>query len=269
MKKNNLLLILFATIFPVVSYGADVTWTDGGGDGYWETATNWSSNPSLPSASSNVTINTTVSAPPLFIDSTVEILSLNIGASANLGVPPIFGTNGPGSLQVDGNVTYSQSSSLQLQLPVIVGASSTWSGPLDFANNISLYKSSGAATTMTIAGTTIFETVVNLTIDNATTNSAVNVASGSATFTGATIKIFANTGYAPVAGNSWTFTNSNFSGATLDTSNITLGAGLSWSPTATFLSTGVLTVVPEPTTWALLAGSLTTVMVFRRRRPQA
>ena len=29
------------------------------------------------------------------------------------------------------------------------------------------------------------------------------------------------------------------------------------------------TAVPEPATWALLAGSLTTVMVFRRRRPQA
>jgi hypothetical protein len=43
----------------------------------------------------------------------------------------------------------------------------------------------------------------------------------------------------------------------------TLGGGLTANYKAT---TGVLTVVPEPTTWALLAGSLTTVMVFRRRR---
>jgi hypothetical protein len=32
------------------------------------------------------------------------------------------------------------------------------------------------------------------------------------------------------------------------------------------LDTGVLSVVPEPATWALLAFSLTTVMVLRRRR---
>lgn len=31
-------------------------------------------------------------------------------------------------------------------------------------------------------------------------------------------------------------------------------------------STGVLSVVPEPTTWALLAGSLTALVIFRRRR---
>lgn len=39
--------------------------------------------------------------------------------------------------------------------------------------------------------------------------------------------------------------------------------GLDW----TYLSsTGVLTSVPEPTTWALLAAGLTTVSIFRRRR---
>jgi hypothetical protein len=36
--------------------------------------------------------------------------------------------------------------------------------------------------------------------------------------------------------------------------------GFSSNPTATF------TVVPEPTTWVLLAGGLTTLMVYRRRR---
>jgi hypothetical protein len=36
--------------------------------------------------------------------------------------------------------------------------------------------------------------------------------------------------------------------------------GFSANPTATF------TVVPEPTTWVLLAGGLTTLMVYRRRR---
>lgn len=265
MKKIGILLIVSALI-PVVSYGASVSWTDGGGDGFWETATNWSSNPSLPTTTSDVTINMTVSAPPLFIDSAAEILSLTIGASADLGLPPEFSTSGGGSLQVDGALTYSQATSLKFSLPVIVGASATWSGPLDFANTISLYKGTGAATTLTIAGTSIFENIVNLTIDNSTTNSAVNIFSGSATFTGSTIKIFANTGYAPVGGETWDFTNANFTGAALDTSSITLASGLSWD-SSKFFTEGKLTVaVPEPTTWALLAGSLTTVMVFRRRR---
>jgi hypothetical protein len=35
---------------------------------------------------------------------------------------------------------------------------------------------------------------------------------------------------------------------------------------ATAIATGDLTVVPEPATWGLLAFSLTTVMVLRRRR---
>jgi len=35
---------------------------------------------------------------------------------------------------------------------------------------------------------------------------------------------------------------------------------------ALFTGTGLLNVVPEPSTWALLAGSLTVLMVFRRRR---
>ncbi|MCX6970322.1 MAG: autotransporter-associated beta strand repeat-containing protein [Verrucomicrobia bacterium] len=44
-------------------------------------------------------------------------------------------------------------------------------------------------------------------------------------------------------------------------------SGLALGYTASFNdATGMLTVVPEPTTWALLAFSLTTVMVLRRRR---
>ena len=66
-------------------------------------------------------------------------------------------------------------------------------------------------------------------------------------------------------------------GSTLTSSNITsgfligsLGSGISGTPTLNYNSGGnsidlTFTVVPEPATWALLAFSLTTVMVFRRR----
>ena len=49
-----------------------------------------------------------------------------------------------------------------------------------------------------------------------------------------------------------------------DTSALSLGAANAY--VGINLNTGVLTVVPEPSTWALLAFSLTTVMVLRRRR---
>ena len=42
-------------------------------------------------------------------------------------------------------------------------------------------------------------------------------------------------------------------------------SGYSWDTTALY-TTGIITVVPEPATWALLTFSLTTVMVLRRRR---
>ena len=270
MIKNNALQILLAVLLPMVCYGGTpVTWVDGGGDGYWETASNWSSDPSLPNISSDVTINMPVSGLPLFIESSVDILSFTIGASANLGTPPEIGTGSFGSLQVDGAVTNNLALPLKLSLPAIVGATSTWSGSFDFAGSIALNKTNGTATTMTLSGgATTFDNIVKLTIDNSTTNSVINVSAGTATFAGATIKIYANTGYVPVVGNTWTFiSGSNFAGATLDTSNILLADGLAWGPT-NFLSTGVLTViaVPEPATWALLSVSIATAMIFRRRR---
>ncbi|MFZ4777694.1 MAG: autotransporter-associated beta strand repeat-containing protein [Terrimicrobiaceae bacterium] len=45
----------------------------------------------------------------------------------------------------------------------------------------------------------------------------------------------------------------------------TLTGGLTWDESSLYTS-GTLSVVPEPSTWALLAFSLTTVMVLRRRR---
>ena len=78
-----------------------------------------------------------------------------------------------------------------------------------------------------------------------------------------------NTGYTATLGDSiqifknWSSISGNFTSIT----GTGLNSGLSWD-TANLGSTGFITVVPEPTTWALLAFSLTTVMVLRRRRLQ-
>lgn len=232
----------------------------------WDTPSNWDTD-LIPIASSQVTIDTNVSAPPMYIDTTgTRISSLTIGVGTDLTE---IGTGLSGSLEVDGSLINSKATALTLSLPVSIGASAVWSGPLNFTSSFSTFGVDTLARTVTFSGAASFASVIALEIDSASTNSALNVSTGSITYSGATIKIYANGGYIPVAGNSWDFTNSNFAGATFDLSNITLGPGLSWD-TSNFLTTGVLTVVvPEPTTWALLAGSLTTVMVFRRRRTNA
>ncbi len=76
-----------------------------------------------------------------------------------------------------------------------------------------------------------------------------------------------NTGYSATLGDSITvFDNWGLFSGSFDTiTGTNLGGGLSWD-TSNLGVDGSLTVIPEPTTWALLAGSLTVMMVFRRRR---
>ena len=75
-----------------------------------------------------------------------------------------------------------------------------------------------------------------------------------------------SSGYTAVFGNSvdlfnWSTTSGTFSTIT----GTDLGGGLSWD-TSSLYTDGVITVVPEPATWALLAAGLTVTMVLRRRR---
>lgn len=82
-------------------------------------------------------------------------------------------------------------------------------------------------------------------------------------------------GYNPLAGTSFDLF-SGWAGSMVDNgfafdfTNAVLGEGLSWD-TTDFLSTGAVSVVPEPSTWALLFCGLTaaTVMGVKRRRRQA
>src|SRR5579864_1633447 len=53
---------------------AAVNWTGGGGDSQWTNPLNWSSNPTLPGASDDVTINV-VGVPPIQISSGTQAVN--------------------------------------------------------------------------------------------------------------------------------------------------------------------------------------------------
>ncbi len=78
---------------------------------------------------------------------------------------------------------------------------------------------------------------------------------------------FNNTGYVATLGDTITvFSNWNaISGSFASFTGTDLGGGLSWD-TSNLAVNGSLSVIPEPSTWALLALGMTTMVVFRRRR---
>ncbi|MCX6971856.1 MAG: autotransporter-associated beta strand repeat-containing protein [Verrucomicrobia bacterium] len=122
-------------------------------------------------------------------------------------------------------------------------------GTLSFSSGLTLASTSNTTMEITGIGAGLFDRVV---------------VTGQLDF-GGTLSLN-NTGYTAVYGNSvdlfdWTTTTGSFSAIT----GTDLGGGYSWD-TSNLYSTGVITVVPEPATWALLAFSLTTVVVLRRRR---
>jgi len=63
-----------------------------------------------------------------------------------------------------------------------------------------------------------------------------------------------------------TATNSSLVSVAFTAATLDGGETIRWGDTRISTSWADVTAVPEPTTWALLAGSLTALMVFRRRR---
>jgi len=74
-------------------------------------------------------------------------------------------------------------------------------------------------------------------------------------------------GFMPTAGNTFLIFNGSTPGFDAGSFQVTtnLAEGLSWD-TNSLASTGYVTVVPEPSTWALLAAAGAVLVIFRRRR---
>lgn len=251
-KKITIGLLIFVSVLSP-SF-AQTIWTDGGGDNSWLNTANW--NPgAVPISTTAVQIGTQPTGNFVGIDTggptTVASFTFNNTLTAPVDVAPLATE----TLQVNGAITNNSTFTDSFSLGVIAGASAVWSGPLNFTSPVAI-----GTNTITLSNTITFSGL-SFDITSASTYGRF-LGAGTATVTGATINI---TGaYAGVVNDTFDLTTGNFSGATLGTLP-TLSGSLTWN-TSAFLTTGVLTVVPEPATWALLAGSLTTVMVFRRRR---
>jgi autotransporter-associated beta strand protein len=188
-----------------------------------------------------------------------------------------------GTLLVDGSLA---AGNVSVSASATLGGNGTIGGAITVANNgILAPGTAGDATTtltlnstnLTISGT---DSKINLDITGTASGEYDRIA-GIATFAQGGDITFALTG-SYVDGNSWNVFG--FSGRSGTFSSVALTGdytgSLSWDGTNwtntniggqswKFDETaGTLSVIPEPTTWALLAASLTTVMVLRRRRPR-
>jgi hypothetical protein len=252
-------LLLFSSSIGLL---AQTTWTDGGGDASWSNTTNWSNG--VPGTTTDVIIGTSPGAELIGLDTgggiTIKSLTFNAGLSTFS-----FVTLGAETLTVNGSITNNTLTgvSFKFDSAVFVGAASTWTGPLQFANNVGV-----GVNSVTLSGSTSFNSGINLNFDitNASTYGRF-LGSGTATVVGATINI--NGAYTGVSGDTFDFTTGNFSGATLGLLP-TLSGGLVWN-TSNFLTQGILSVsaVPEPATYAVVLGFVALGFGAARRRRKA
>lgn len=255
MNKNILLTSLAIAMLASQAKSQVTVWDDGDGDQIWSSVGNWDNG--VPSASSNVQIGTQPTGDAIAIDTgsvTVASFQFNNTLTAITDITTLGGTD---TLQVNGAITNNSGFTNSFSLTVSAGASAIWSGPLAFTNIVNI-----ATNQITLTNAISFGGPnLNFDITNASTYGRF-LGAGTATVTGATINIGGT--YTGNLGDTFDLTSGNFSGATIG-SLPTLGGSLTWD-TSSFLTDGTLVVaIPEPSTWLLLAGGLTTVMVFRRR----
>lgn len=261
--RNKIIFALVAGITPLVG---QTLWTDGsGGDPSWSNGQNWSTG-AAPTTTAAVQIAVQPSAGLIGIDTGATVIgSLTI----NSGITSFSFESALGDTLQVGNITNNSAEGITFNLPVFAGAASqTWDGPLTFNNIVDL-----STRAVTLVGANDFNgSDITFAINNATTYGRF-LGAGSADLTGVTINIgtsLAN-GFSFAAGQSYDFTSGTFTGAILNVAALpALSSDLHWDFTQ-FLPQGILSVVgtpvPEPSTWAALAGSIVLgVAAYRRRK---
>ncbi|MCX6970662.1 MAG: PEP-CTERM sorting domain-containing protein [Verrucomicrobia bacterium] len=268
--KNIAMLGLLGAFTALTSSFAQTIWTDGAFDTNWTSTANWNTG-IVPISSTNVQIGTQPTADLVTIDTglpvTVASFAFNNTLNGTVEVAPA----GFETLQVNGAITNNSAFTDTFSLAVTAGASAVWSGPLNFSSQLVLG-------TNTITASNLLA-VSGLTLD-------VNSAATYGKFAGAgSLQLDSSLNFnftAATGAGSWDIASMTPTGTLTGVSIAGTYSGAltevtpgNWAATFNSLdwtykaSTGVLTAaVPEPATWALLAGSLTTVMIFRRRRPK-
>jgi len=215
-------------------------------------------------------------------------VALGSDATSDLTIAPIISNsanivkNGTGRLTLSGNNTYSGTTTVSAGTLLINGNGTAANGAVSVSVGATLGGNGtiGGATTVNgnlnpgnSPGVLTFNSGLTLGSNSTTTMEITGIGAGQfdqvlvtglLTFNG-TLALN-SAGYTPVFGNSvdlfnWTTTTGTFSAIT----GTDLGGGFSWD-TSSLYTNGVISVIPEPTTWALLAASLTVTMALRRRR---
>ena len=248
-------VVLSSNLAVAVANGGDALTVSGNISGSGKTLTKTGAGALLLSGTNSYTGTTTVSSGTLLI---------NGNSSAATGAVAVNGGTLGGSGTIGGAVTVNASGFLAPGNSS-AGILTVSSLALNSTSTVQ-FEVNGTAT----AGTDYDQVVVSgggaLALDGAFTiafgnisalanTTDINLISYSSSHTGDFTSLV-STGYYGGTGATWSHSTGT------DTFSLSSGG-----QTLTFSElTGNLTVVPEPATWALLAFSLTTVMIFRRRR---
>lgn len=256
---------LGVSLFLVGAASAQTTWTNGAQDSSWTNGSNWSAG--VPTVSSSATINVQPTDDGIILDAGVpaSVGSLAFGSSLTGSVTITRLTPGD-TLTINGGITNGTSAiSHKFDLPIIAGASATYAGG---SGGLTFKSLSVGTNVISTTGTITINTLLSFDLNSTSAYGSI----GLVNVTGATIQITVGSGYVAKANDTFDFapnaSSSAFTGAIFNASSLpTLTGGLSWD-TSKFLSQGTITVVPEPSTWALFGLSLLFVAIFCRLQPR-